>query len=341
MKERLSYIDQLRGLAILLVVIGHILQFNNIQGGANNRIFKIIYSFNMPLFFFVSGYIGYKTVKVYDLKSFGKHILKKFISLCIPLFSWSFLVNGLFFKQHWKILPLDTIISTVLNPGLWFLKVLFEIFVFYGLFAWLSSYFNKKKKCWMDILLFFLILVLTSGFCLFENGKIFSSLLLYTLFFYMAVFVSKYLFLEKGMKNNWIFAFSVLAFFILCGHWGMNDGLMIDDLLKIIISVFSFIVFFNIVIKLKWNSFISKQVILLGRYSLAIYIMQFYFTTFMIKRDVLVFDNLNYWLILLICFIVSIIICYISIGIAKIIELNYILNFLLLGKRKKVYEGVK
>lgn len=54
MQNRIAYIDALRGFAILLVIVGHLIQFNY-SSGIENPIFNIIYSFHMPLFFFISG----------------------------------------------------------------------------------------------------------------------------------------------------------------------------------------------------------------------------------------------------------------------------------------------
>lgn len=57
MKERIQYIDAMRGFAILLVVIGHLIQYN-FEDAFHNDIFNIIYSFHMPLFFFISGCVS-------------------------------------------------------------------------------------------------------------------------------------------------------------------------------------------------------------------------------------------------------------------------------------------
>ena len=57
MKERISTLDAIRGLAIFLVVLGHSVQFN-VPDPFNNPVFKIIYSFHMPLFISVSGYLA-------------------------------------------------------------------------------------------------------------------------------------------------------------------------------------------------------------------------------------------------------------------------------------------
>lgn len=53
-KSRITYIDQLRGFAILLVVMGHALEHN---GYHQSPLFNLIYSFHMPLFFCISGFV--------------------------------------------------------------------------------------------------------------------------------------------------------------------------------------------------------------------------------------------------------------------------------------------
>lgn len=333
-KKRLEYIDQIRGIAIILVVIGHIIQFNEIQGGMKSAVFNIIYSFHMPLFFLISGYIGYKTVKITDFNSLKKHLKNKAISLLIPLFSWSILVDKFFFSQEWNPITPNDITNTITTPNLWFLKTLFEIFFFYGFFVWISSLINKNKKFFKDILILSLILALTIGYSFISENKVFSSLFLFTLFFYMAVLISKYSALEKFVMNEWVFATSTIFFIILCAHWKIG-GTIYDDILKLVISTFSFIVFLNATIKFKWNSIISNQVMIFGQYSLGIYVIQFYLTKLTITSNILLFNDINSILLFFICLIISIPMCYLSVWISKLIELNRFLNFIFLGKKLK------
>ena len=58
MKQRLLYVDELKGFAILMVVIGHIFYFSfRIQGEEYISPWsEIIYSFHMPLFAFLLDY---------------------------------------------------------------------------------------------------------------------------------------------------------------------------------------------------------------------------------------------------------------------------------------------
>lgn len=79
-----NYIDRLKGLAIILVVIGHILSFSMM--GGKNPINTVITSFHMPLFMFLSGLV-IKEPKI------GKKLLARFLQLLAP-----FLVVGLLFN---------------------------------------------------------------------------------------------------------------------------------------------------------------------------------------------------------------------------------------------------
>lgn len=54
MKQRLDYIDILRCVAIFLVVLGHV---TNHSGYSDSFLSKILYSFHMPLFMCISGFV--------------------------------------------------------------------------------------------------------------------------------------------------------------------------------------------------------------------------------------------------------------------------------------------
>ena len=72
-KQRIQWIDVAKGLAILIVVLGHCI------GNLTDPVNKIILAFHMPLFFFLSGYC----VKVSEIK-FLPFLKKKAIALLVP-----------------------------------------------------------------------------------------------------------------------------------------------------------------------------------------------------------------------------------------------------------------
>jgi len=85
-KGRDDYWDELKGIGIILVIVGHIVQFiYEPLMYEYNILFRIIYSFHMPLFFVVSGYVLQK----YKLKLNTKWLVYRILGLVIPFFSWA------------------------------------------------------------------------------------------------------------------------------------------------------------------------------------------------------------------------------------------------------------
>lgn len=85
--KRLDYIDILKGFAIYFMVMAHILLA--IKGSPDQTVANFIYTFHMPLFMFMSGY-------VFDLNrrnemagaNFLKLLKKGFITLIVPGTIW-------------------------------------------------------------------------------------------------------------------------------------------------------------------------------------------------------------------------------------------------------------
>lgn len=80
-KERIEYFDISKGIAILLVILGHCLYFSIYKHPSisKNGIMSIITSIHMPVFIFISGVFS-KNIGV--LKSFW---IKKLKQLLLPL----------------------------------------------------------------------------------------------------------------------------------------------------------------------------------------------------------------------------------------------------------------
>jgi len=125
--------DVLRGLAILLVVLGHMTQFCD-PDFDHNIVFRIIYSFHMPLFFFISGYV----INLPRLKSgMGSYIWKRTLRLAIPFLAWTFFViywlDGIFTRMSFRAFAIQ-IYHSPDGGGLWFLWALFICLLFLPFF---------------------------------------------------------------------------------------------------------------------------------------------------------------------------------------------------------------
>ena len=153
-KERIIWIDQLRSISFLLVIIGHVALPKETQ--------SFIYSFHMPLFFFISGLtINNNKLLNMPVKSYVKNQAKRLIVpyfwlnlLCYPLWYWAFrvltdseqTVSGVFTG----ILAGQLYCNSPSN-ALWFLLVLFLASVLYIFFIKLSKGNNSLLLCMIAI----------------------------------------------------------------------------------------------------------------------------------------------------------------------------------------------
>ena len=77
-KTRSEELDISKGIAIFLVVWGHIIQYSfaGKEEFYENIIFRLIYGFHMPLFMIISGYLFFYSCEKYDLKRIVKKQFK-------------------------------------------------------------------------------------------------------------------------------------------------------------------------------------------------------------------------------------------------------------------------
>lgn len=333
MNERLLYIDRLKGFGIFLVVFGHIIQYNMVNS-TQNAVFEAIYSFHMPFFFFLSGYMVNKTTHIESVSSYFVFLKKKAISLLIPLFTWALVAKYLFTSN--QDFTIDTIFhilgKQIVDPGLWFLLMLFEIMIAYSFFYVFSKILNKRNILLIDLVIFSSLIGTILVINAFFHG-IFMSFLLNISFFFVGVFISKYEIVRSFIQNKWIFLWSGLFFMLLVGHYNFSEcDLPIMKGLKVIISL-SAISFFYTLSKVlsipdKLNDFLCNM----GKSTLVIYVTQFAFLS-IFPKTALIPSDAGVVLIGIIVIPISMILIYLCIGIGKIVETMPALNLLLYGRQ--------
>lgn len=149
--------DALKGFGILLVVIGHVC--TEMTG-----LVHWIYSFHMPLFFMISGYIEEEKM-VNSNVGILKYIMRKAKSLLYPYLIFSFIASigsliVLAYSKRWDVLW-KTVYMRVFGiritenhiGAIWFLMVLFSAEV-------MAFYLKKRNKEWV------ICLVALIGSCL-------------------------------------------------------------------------------------------------------------------------------------------------------------------------------
>ena len=83
-KERLEWLDAMRGFTMILVVAYHVAQFGFDQTVKHSSSLSFLMLFRMPLFFFVSGFLAYKASAEWNLSSLFNMLAKKFRVQIIP-----------------------------------------------------------------------------------------------------------------------------------------------------------------------------------------------------------------------------------------------------------------
>ena len=193
-------LDYLKGIGIILVILGHSALFKGFNLLDKERYFiyyyitNFIYSFHMPLFFIIAGFLSNKE---YKIKSFYISKIKRllipyiFVNIVdyIPRQLFSSFVNN----------SSNSLVKVIFYSGVatWFVYTLFVMFL---IFPVLDKYIFKKDKNY--ILFYFLLIINMLNLELF-NVKIFTlnRIIFYLTYFYFGYILKNYY--EKIKKNKY------------------------------------------------------------------------------------------------------------------------------------------
>lgn len=121
-KQYYKSIDYVKGIAIFLVILGHCIQcgsgsvYNQNQSFFDDFIFRLIYSFHMPLFMIISGFLFGKTASG---KTFLVILKNRSIRLLLPIVVWQTLFMLLSFVRNGGFDAGEYVHSIV--EGFWYL----------------------------------------------------------------------------------------------------------------------------------------------------------------------------------------------------------------------------
>jgi len=221
MGKRDPYFDVVKGVAIVLVVIGHAIQYGNGQTYMANNVFyenvayKVIYSFHMPLFMLISGYFFFFSNNKYGII----HLIgNKVRTILIPIVSFS-----LFYFFATKFSLSDGIMLSIRR----FIWTLFSIKIYWFLWAVLSISILFKLVLLLKnrYLIVFVCLALFFVFPLFVDDNIGLYLCFYIYpYFLLGYLANKYKLYNLLRKKEYlIFLVSLCCYLVLIMFFNENS----------------------------------------------------------------------------------------------------------------------
>ena len=344
-QTRNKTIDYIKAFAIILVVIGHSIQYGSgVYVKENmfddNLLIYFIYSFHMPIFMLVSGYLFFFSISKYKSKVL---IINKTKTLLIPVALWTILTTFLDCLLYDK--------ERLMNP---FRFAVAWANQFIGRFWFLWAVFTCSlvviivKRIFKDsIIAYFAILIIT----LFTPDIMLSPLIKFMYpFFVIGYFANKFSF-EKILKSKLgivvLFISSVIFivllslckgeyFIYMSGYTliGRKDILEMCyiNLYRLLIGLAGSYIFVFLLAKLNklFSGITDRVIIIIGKNTMGIYIISFFVSTYLLPIITAKLSGVNY-IITLMETILTILVCILIISLTK---KNKWTNRLLLGNWK-------
>lgn len=276
-KERLQDIDIAKGIAIFLVVLGHVVARKPPEGNEWYTYLKLtIYKFHMPFFMFFSGAIFFKTYKscntfseysIYAIKKI-KRLLPGFLIFSIGILIGKTLGEKFLYIDNPSEDFMQSLVYIFTQPlksassSIWYIYVLLE---FYLLFPLVLLIFKKNITL---VIFFSIVLHLFDYIFNITDFFLISRFFEYAVFFSIgSVFIYHHdeiiMFLSK--YSIYFYLLFLFALFVIPD----KDY----DFAKTVSGFVSIPALLAFIKKDLRNDFIIKKILILGEYTFSIYLM--------------------------------------------------------------------
>ena len=341
-RNRIGYIDALRGMAMILVVYFHIAAygFGSYELGYND----IIERFRMPTFFFISGWLFYKSGRIWNEKTIRSIIRKKFMVQIIPT-----AIFMLLYLMMFNLLDISSFGSD--KKGYWFTIVLFEYFVIYIL---AEALFNRQDTFMGEIrvMIFILIISITAFYYAKYYTKYATELgiwkdilgflsfvkIRHIIFFWFGTFARRHFERFVQLTNHPYVTAIMIGFFTAIIVWPMllsTEG--IDYIAYVLAGISGTVIcftFFRIHEKhFSNNTWYGRCLQLIGRRTLDIYLIHYFVLPYNLVQPNVWLQSHHNTLFVPIALILSLWVVAISLLISNILRISPLLSKYLFGTK--------
>ena len=320
MGNRIQYIDRLKGLAIILVVIGHLIAFTT--DNRPNPVNQLIVSFHMPLFMFLSGFVISPPKDIQTL-------FKKAIRFILPMIWVGLLFTYIVGKNF------QSFLTDHYKNGYWYLYILT---IYYISMYWYGKIHLHKLVVFFDLLL--LVFVYT---CFAYVDKTLDSDLSdtlgiglcksYWIYFFIGYLVRKYDLAKLLDKYNSIFSIAILSYLPL--FYAYENGIFVR-FCQIVPLTAIIVLFYLFRARKHVFSFMDRVLGDIGRCTLDIYIYHYFLLRIINLRfiDGWLRQTSNYFFetILFVC--IAVMVCVLCMMIGKVLRKSQIVDKIVYGNFK-------
>ena len=273
-KEKINWLLILQGWAMLWVIIGH-----SPMGGAYGTDSEIVmslqnfaYSFHMPCFIFISGYLFYLT-RINSCMKWSDMLTDKLKRFGIPYIVFSIVTLIIKYIASDNVarpieLSFYQLFMTFISPGngplalLWFILVILWYFALSPVWKYVL---NRKA---LSIITIIILLILNIANMPYYQILSFTSTLKFGIYFFLGLLFAKYNFVQD-IKNTSIYAFLVAIVIYITGR--MYDVSFMSAISAIV---------FSIILSLCADKYIPKLFFTFRNYTYQIYLMGIFFQVF-------------------------------------------------------------
>ncbi|MBR5957418.1 MAG: acyltransferase family protein [Salinivirgaceae bacterium] len=318
-KKRIVWADALKGILIILVVLGHSIGASMTKLGnsfADDYLWNLIYSFHMPTFIAISGFLALrKNSTGGGITPWHSTMWRRFRQLMIPFLLWSI---ALFFVNH----NVSYYYEYLQYPqkALWFLWALFFIAIIFAGVDTIAIKLKINQEVTMIICWTLLVVVMFAM----PDAKLFGvEYVAYYFFFYLlGYYLHKYserLVIKRGL----IIAFVGILWFAL-GSIFYSQGLpkqlqfitiiphsLLYYIYRITTAILAVFFLFSLLIKIfEKEDRSAKYIVQIGKVSLGIYAVHMVIRFKLVDMVVSLIPNISYWPLMIITFCLLLLVSY-------------------------------
>lgn len=327
---RIEWIDLLKGLAIILVVMGH-MPYDDGSVALKNG----IYSFHMPLFFLLAGFTA--ALSMSRSGSPCRFIQKRMVSVFIPYLAWSFMIApfaSLSTYQHYSLAVCWNNFATG-NVAGWFLPCLLGLQLLFALYTAVTDRFRRPAiKIALILIMFAGVVLCHRTWGVYHGGvldkwdlQFFTCIYRYYIPFGVGVAIFQYPAFKKFCAGTVACTACVLIVLLLTG---LRDGLSVSlsNHLRTVIGIAASLVLIRMFSGRLLPEWVNSQLKAIGKDTLIIYLISGAF----IPHTCTWFHGMDGTVAFLVYLPICVGICYFCVAVARMISTSPILGLIFLGK---------